>query len=232
MKRFFYLLLILFLLIGFSACSPYGVPGETQPTNEQIQSTPPRMLNVFSEAALKTLLNAAQLSDADFTEFVIQATADSAAQIRAGKLPQIYIPSNTEKREIEALAQQIMAIGLPVLKSNVNVEKYDLEYRPDSRSVDIFYDINGIRYRFVSFPYDGKQEPANKLPESTWSIGENDVALYRSEQNWLYGYFYNNDYTVSVKVYSLSNEKTENSINIQSISPIEFGWSNEVGEVE
>ena len=213
MKRMISILLIFFLLMGFSACHTQGIP--------------PRSFHVNSIAALKTLLNAAQLSDADFAEFSAQAWASADDQI--------HILPDTKKQEVEELVQIIETVGIPVLKDHAMPESFHFEYRPGYTWIDMIYRLDDMRYRFCISPTKNILERIwnylsriRDIPVATWKLDEDTIVLYRNWQvRQRYGVLYRNGYTVSIDLLSYTEEPVA---GFPFVTSAEFVWRNTLAQ--
>ena len=222
MKRIICFIMVLTFVLGFSACHVQEKNPESTGVSQETDGVPPKMIIVDSKEALTTLVNAVKLSDAEFAEFVAQAAADPDDQIR--------IDSNTPKQEVEPLVQFLKSGKVPMLKSDVSVERYYFEYRPYESFVVTSYTINGVRYVFATFPYEESKVYYEGTTEGIWAIGEDKITLHRDGKR-LKGNLYKGDYLLDVNIIYFS-EGTESSVDMQTITPIEFEWSNATGEVE
>ncbi len=209
MKRTISILLIVFLLMSSFGCQTVSA------------SVPPRNFRVNSAVALKTLLNATELSDSDFAEFVAQAD------------DQIHIPPNTQKQEIALLSQYITAVGLPLLKGGAKPDSFSFEYHPGSASIDLSCSLDGMRYRFYITPTKNIFEKIQRyrymircIPVATWTLDEDTILLH---WNWdwkdrsRHGVLYRNGYTVSVDLISYTDEPVW---GFPFVTSAEFVWSN------
>ena len=211
MKRTICILLAFILLIGSLGCQTASA------------TTPPRGLRFDSLAALKTLLNAAQLSDSDFVEFI--------DQIYGAKSGEIYIPRDTTKQEVTDLAQIIETVGIPILKDHATPDSFYFEYRPHSSWIDIVYSIDNIRYRFCISPTENIFERIWNylsniwyIPVATWNFDGNTIALYRNPRvRQRYGTLYRNGYTVSIDLLSYTEKPVS---GFPFVTSAEFVWSN------
>lgn len=222
MKRIICFIMVLAFVLGFSACHAQEENPESTGVSQETDGMLPKTILVHSQEALTTLVNAAKLSDAEFAEFVAQAAADPDDQIS--------IDSNTPKQEVESLVQFLKSGKVPMLKSDIIPERYRFQYRPFESFVLNSYTINGVRYVFVSFPYEGESFRYEGKTEGVLAIGEDRVTLHRDGKR-LKGNLYKGDYLLDVNVIYFS-EGTESSVDMQTIAPIEFDWSNATGEVE
>lgn len=232
MKRLICVVLALVILLGFCACHiQQNSPGSTDATNDN-SGLPPRILSTRSEEAIKEFLVAASLADAEFTEYVAQARADSMALVSAGKIPLINIPSRFNRHDADVLLQIMQAFGLPVLSDRQKLEYFYFAYRPDEPVVYFYYDIDGVRYRFVYNPYNSDEDRVNKATERMWTLGNDKIALYR-EDDRLVGHLYKTNYMLTVFLKPLAEEKVEKfALETQAVPLVEFGWSNTIGEIE
>lgn len=222
MKKTLCFIMVFVILSVFCAC--HVQEDSTESTGVlQNSGMPPRRMKLFSEEALTAVINSAKLSDAEFTEFVAQAWAD--------KDDQISIPNDTEKHEVESLVQFLTSVGVPMLNSDVTLESFYFEYRPQNSWIGNFYIIDGVKYVFVTCPHKGNIVRSKGNAEGVWTIGEDSIPLHRNEI-YLEGKLYKEDYVVAVDIVYMAGVKTENSIDMQTLAPIEFIWSNEIGEVE
>ena len=222
MKKILCIIMVFVILSGFCACHVQEVSTESTGLS-QISGMPPRRMMLYSEDAWTAVIDSAKLSDAAFAEFVAQASADLDDQIS--------IPSNTERQEVEALVQFIATVGIPMLKSDVKPEKVYFEYRPEHSWLANFYIIDGVKYVFVTCPHEGNINRSKGNADVVWTIEEDSISLYRNGKR-LEGKLYRGDYVVWVDIFDEAGEKTENNIDIQTIAPIEFVWSNASGDVE
>ena len=222
MKRIICFIMVLAFVLGFSACHAQEENPESTGVSQETDGMHPRMMLVHSEEALTKLVNAAKLSDAEFTEFVAQVFADQDDQIS--------IASNTEKQEVESLVQFLESGMVPMLKSGVTPEDYKFEYRPFESAVITSYTINGVRYVFISALHQGNSFRYEGKTEGILAIGDDRITLHRDGKR-LKGRLYKEDYVLDVLVKYYS-EGTESRVDMQTIAPIEFDWSNATGEVE
>lgn len=232
MKRLICIVLALVILSGFCACHmQQNSPGSTDVSNDN-SGIPPRILSTRSEEAIKEFLAAAPSSDAEFAEYVAQTRANSTELVRAGKSPLINIPSTLNRQEIDVLLQMLQEIGFPVLSDSINPEHFYFAYRPDTPVVYFYYNIDGVRYRFVYNLYNGDAEKINTTTERLWPFGNDEIAMYR-ENDRLIGYLYKTNYMLTVIHLPLSEEKVEKfTSDTQAIPFVEFGWSDAIGEIE
>lgn len=209
MKRTISILLAFFFLMGSFGCQTASA------------TSPPRSFRVNSVAALKTLLNATELSDSNFAEFVAQPD------------DQIHIPPDTNKQEISLLSQRIAAVGLPLLKGSAKPDAFSFEYRPGSASIDLSYTLDGMRYRFYITPTQNIFEKIQhyrymirRIPVATWKLDEDTIVL-RWDWDWKersrYGILYRNGYTVSIDLVSYTEKPVW---GFPFVTSAEFVWSN------
>ena len=225
MKKTVCLLLVISLFIGFSACKAQEVPNETTSFNN---NEAPRMLLAFSPEGLETLLQSSQLSDAEFDEFVKQNIGTSANGVG--------VDPYTKKQEVENLVQILSAVGMPVVDSNVKLDHFILEYRPESLWINLSYRINGAKYRFAYYPHQepfGVVDRTGQKQVGTWSIGEKSIALYVSRSHFV-GELYINGYSIYLQLSPNSNANTIDSsdmLDIQNLFPAKLTWIHVAGEV-
>ncbi len=215
MKRTVSILLVVFLLMSSFGCQTVSA------------TPPPRSLRFDSLAALKTLLNAAELSDSDFAEFI--------EQIHGANSDQMDIPRNTTKQEVTDLAQIIETVGIPILKDHTTPDSFYFTYRPDNSWIDIIYRVDDMRYRFCISPTEHIFEQIwsylsriFQFPVATWKLDDDTIAFYRNPKvDQRYGTLYRNGYTVSIDLLSYT-EKTVSGFPF--VTSAEFVWSNTLGE--
>ena len=119
-----------------------------------------------------------------------------------------------------------------MLKSDVPLERYYFEYRPLDSWMTHFYEINGVRYIFQVFPHEDNFTNFKTEPEGVLTVGEDSISLHRQEKR-LIGRLFKDDYRVEACFIDFSGENdTETTASMQTITPIEFEWSNATGEVE
>ena len=211
------------VLILLLVCVGWAVQQESSRGVSSSTSPPPAALKAYSEEGLQMLVNAAQLSDEAYAEFLKQADAHQE---------DYYIWNTVDKKYVEALAKVVTEVGIPVLKEGTQIERFDMEYRLEQETLDILYDMQGIRYRFFYSRYSEKEEYPNDLRETVWRIGEDSITMERGKfhDTWLYGYLYTQEYRISVGVAWFEREATQDFVDAKTFLPAEFTWSNHAYE--
>ena len=203
MKKIVIALTILIVLL-LSACA-FELPNSGH-------MAPPVTITFDTEEELQELLDAAELSNAEFDAFMTRN-----ANITSYK----KIESQGEVAELSALIQ---AVGTPVLLNRDLVENYSFTYKPEKLIYDVKYYINGTRYRFFYKPFEEVTDVSDMNTVASYDLNGTSLTMFQLEDDnvgnkRMFAEVYANGYYIQIIV----NYK---DINAVDFTP--FVWSTEM----
>lgn len=204
MKRFAVVLTILIVLL-LTACS------SELPSNGHT-SSPPVTIIFESEEELQALLNAVSLPDAEFNAFMIQNTDTFSYKM---------IEDKSEAVELSALIQ---TVGTPVMLNKDLVEGYSFTYKPEKKTYDIIYFVNGTRYRFFYKPFETFADVSDMDAVESYNLDGALLTMYQLEDDKvgnkrMFAELYANGYYIQVIV---------NYTDINDVDFTPFAWSTDM----
>lgn len=175
------------LFTGFIATHISLLTGETS------HIEPPHMVTFSTETDLHAMLNAPDMSEPAFTEFL------NANNYRMNGL--------YNKSDVSELIDEIKTFGYPSVYNKDSIDGYSMKYYPDAEYLDtyspyrVIYKINGVTYRFYFDEFTG--EKTNRffmIPLKTCNFEDESVKLYKGSGKWLVGDYYTDTCHITINV--------------------------------
>jgi len=211
MKKCFTILLVVVMCL-LCACQD-STP--TEPTTGIIHQEPPRMVSFGSPEELAAMMDAVELTEAEFAAFLEQNH---------------YYAYSVRQGEISRLKNLLQTVGYPIVADDDSFERFTMIYYPQvgyHTTYEIIYKINGIRYLFSYSEFEKRIDRSNWEFIMSSDIDGVTIPVYLGTDtrgmDYLSGELYANNYQIVVIV--------DNYTSIDDVSFEPFLWNCEMTSI-